>query len=533
VAVVFGEGEGFGYFCPAGENVSEKPVAEGAHDGANLAGRDDAAVKLIGVVGDVLVGQLPAHLARLAVAVVHLKAGVDDAAVLGDERADGVEVEIDVDAVGDGALEGVLHDEVLVEEAECLLGGRGREADERGVKVFQYLAPEIVDGAVTFVGDDEIESLDGDGCVVRDWLGWALEHFKRRAGELIELGVELLALEHGVEPLDGGDADLGHRIDAAGLQVLHVVKLGEDAAVVGCAEGLELLESLSPKIAAIDQEEDAAGTGELDEAVEGVACGVSLAGAGGHLDKGAAAAVAQRVFESLDCSDLRGAQAEADERRHGGQAGLGGAAGGGEFAPQPLGERLWPMEAEDIAAGGVGLKEVGEASLNAGGLIKERKWAAWGREGCRDALAVLLGLDLNPDEGGPLLLCLDDADGLAVSEKKIVGLAKPVTEGEFADGNAAAGVDVSVGPVLDEPSSGDKHAVDGLASFLVRRQGCRLALGPQCNPTRSIQRDALKYTPVSLGGIDGPPKPWKPARSGYAQTRAAIIGGRLERPACA
>ena len=55
---------------------------------------------------NVLVEQFPADLAGLAVALVHLEAGVDDAAVLGDEGADAVDVEIDVDAVGHGLLDG-------------------------------------------------------------------------------------------------------------------------------------------------------------------------------------------------------------------------------------------------------------------------------------------------------------------------------------------------------------------------------------------------------------------------------------------
>ena len=78
---------------------------------------------------------------------------------------------------------GVLHDEVLVEEAEGLLGRRGGEADERGVEVFQHLTPEVVDGAVALVGDDEVEGLDGDGGVVGDGFGRALEHCRAMAPE--------------------------------------------------------------------------------------------------------------------------------------------------------------------------------------------------------------------------------------------------------------------------------------------------------------------------------------------------------------
>ena len=98
VAVVFGEDEGFGNFRPTWKDVGEEIVTEGADDGANLVWDDDASVEFVGIVRDVLVGQLPADFACLAISVVDLVARVDDAAVLGDECADGVEVEVDVDA---------------------------------------------------------------------------------------------------------------------------------------------------------------------------------------------------------------------------------------------------------------------------------------------------------------------------------------------------------------------------------------------------------------------------------------------------
>ena len=47
----------------------------------------------------------------------------------------------------------------------------GVTADEIGVEVFEHLAPEIVDGAVAFVGDDEIEGLDRDVRIVNELLG--------------------------------------------------------------------------------------------------------------------------------------------------------------------------------------------------------------------------------------------------------------------------------------------------------------------------------------------------------------------------
>lgn len=51
----------------------------------------------------------------------------------------------------------VLHNEVLVEEANRLAGRCRRQADEERIKIQQHLAPEIVDRAVTLIDDDEIE----------------------------------------------------------------------------------------------------------------------------------------------------------------------------------------------------------------------------------------------------------------------------------------------------------------------------------------------------------------------------------------
>ena len=95
--------------------------------------------------------------------------------------ADAVDVVVDVDAVGHGHFVVVFHHQVLVEEAEGLLAGRGGEADEVGVEVLQHLRPEVVDGAVAFVGDDDVEALDGDAGVVFDRLG-----LLEQAAELID-----------------------------------------------------------------------------------------------------------------------------------------------------------------------------------------------------------------------------------------------------------------------------------------------------------------------------------------------------------
>ena len=88
--------------------------------------------------------------------------------------------------------------------------------------------------------------------------------------------------------------------------MLDVVKLGELAAVVGRDELLEFFQGLVAEVAAVDEEEDAARAGELDEAVNEVDGGVGLAAAGGHLDEGAAFVGGEGFFEIADGFDLRG-----------------------------------------------------------------------------------------------------------------------------------------------------------------------------------------------------------------------------------
>jgi hypothetical protein len=56
----------------------------------------------------------------------------------------------------------VFHDEVAIEKAKGLFVGRGCEADDRGVEVFQDAAPEVVDAAMTFIGEDDVEGFDGN-----------------------------------------------------------------------------------------------------------------------------------------------------------------------------------------------------------------------------------------------------------------------------------------------------------------------------------------------------------------------------------
>jgi len=121
------------------------------------------------------------------------------------------------------------------------------------------------------------------------------------------------------------------------------------------------------------------------------------------------------------------------------------------------------VKAENVSAAGIRFEEVGEARLNASGLVAEGQGAARRGQGIRNALAVLLGLNLDTNKGRALLLGLDDSGRLAVHEEQVIGLAIAATEGELADSYAAPGVNVGVGAVLDNPAGLLKQAVDGLS----------------------------------------------------------------------
>ena len=271
-----------GVAVPVGEH-HRIGVPQGGQDGADLVLGHDLAVEFLGVVVDVVVDQLLPDRSGLPVPERGDQPGVDGAAGLGDLGADAEHVEVDVDPVGHGLFVVVLQDQVLVEEPEGLLARRGGEADEEGVEVLQHLPPHPVDRAVALVDDDHVVGLDRHLRVV--------DHLDRPirgdlvAGLLVELGVEGLVPQDRVHPLDGGDVDLGDRVELVRGQALHVVQLGELAAVVGGVEALELLERLPAQVGPVDQEQDPARTGVADQPVGDVGGGERLARPGRHLDQ--------------------------------------------------------------------------------------------------------------------------------------------------------------------------------------------------------------------------------------------------------
>ena len=321
VGVVLGEDERLRQVGAARKHFSEDFVAEGGEHGANLVGRDDITIEAAGLVGENFVELLPANLARLAVAFVDPKAGVHLRAALRDRGIDAVDVAANVHAVGYGFLVVVFHDEVLLEETEGLFRRRGGEADERGVEVFEHLPPEIVDGAVAFIGDDEVEFLDREIWIVFDRERLLKERVGRFDRKIVEVGRGFfLALQHGVDALDRADDDAGRFVERVAAELLDDVFLGELVVVHGRDELLELGERLPAEIAAVHEEEDALRAAVFHEAIDEIDGGVGLARAGGHLNERAAATCGEGFLQIVDRFDLRGpelASSEAAEIRGG------------------------------------------------------------------------------------------------------------------------------------------------------------------------------------------------------------------------
>ena len=402
VGVVFGEDQRLGHVVASRKDLREELVAKGLQHRADLVLGDHVAVELVGIVLKVVVELLPALLARLAVALVDVEAGVDLGALRGDLGLDAIDVVVDVDAVGDRPLVVVLHHQVLIEKAEGLLRRRRGEADQMGVEVFQHLAPEIVDRAVALVGDDDVESLDRECRVVFDRRSFLEERFQTLDRALVGFLIKLLSLEHRIEALDRADANLRGGVERIRGQALEDVLLVKFIVVVGRHILLKLFERLFAQVAAIDQKQHALGAGELDQTIAEDDREQRLAGAGGHLHERARPVVAQGLLDIHDRLRL-GRPDVVDQRRHVLDAAKEVAFARGvirdrvrglrrRVAFHPCEQCFRTMKREHVAAARHGIETVGEAGFRAGGLVGERQRRAPGGNAERHALHILLGL---------------------------------------------------------------------------------------------------------------------------------------------
>jgi hypothetical protein len=157
------------------------------------------------------------------------------------------------------------------------------------------------------------------------------------------------------------------RVDVGRGQPLHVVELGELAAVVRRRVGHELLMRLLAEVARVDQEQDALGAAELEQAVHRGDGGEGLAGAGGHVHQRARLVLRQRLFQPGDGADLAIAQIALGQRGHL----LGQAATQGVGLRQPFGASVSGLKKWKIRASAAPGRVVGEADDLAGGFEQE------------------------------------------------------------------------------------------------------------------------------------------------------------------
>ena len=103
----------------------------------------------------------------------------------------------------------VFHNKILIKKTKGLFAGRGSQADNIPIKIIKHLTPEIVNGAVTFIRDNKIKRLNGNGRVVFYERRLIIDIFKPLNRFFLINFRKIRSPEHGVKALDGADADPG------------------------------------------------------------------------------------------------------------------------------------------------------------------------------------------------------------------------------------------------------------------------------------------------------------------------------------
>ena len=159
-----------------------------------------------------------------------------------------------------------------MEKADGLSGRRRRQTNQERVEIQQHLTPQLVNGAMALVHDDEVKKLWWDARVVNHFWRRPLPRLGRiECGTLLVLRIEIgLPLQHRKQPLNRRDDDLGGRIDRVRLEPLHGVKLRELTRVVDRLKRGELVLRLLAEVAAIHQKQNAFRAGELQQSIASV-----------------------------------------------------------------------------------------------------------------------------------------------------------------------------------------------------------------------------------------------------------------------
>jgi hypothetical protein len=142
-----------------------------------------------------------------------------------------------------------------------------------------------------------------------------------------------------------------------------------------------------------------------------------------------------------------------------------------QFVIEPLGQRLGPMECEDLPAPCVrSSKLVKRVRLRCSGIGRARG-VGGARNVVGNAFAVLLGLNLDTCEGLAFALGFDHAGGHTIHEEQVVRLPVSLLHWELADSNTPAGGDIGGCTVLHYPASGSQKLVNVLARPILGSYG--------------------------------------------------------------
>lgn len=103
------------------------------------------------------------------------------AAFFADFGFDAVHIIAHVYAISDGSFVVIFGNAVLLKVGNGLRRRRCCQPSEEAVEVFEHLPPQVVNGTMAFIGNDEVEHLDRHFAVVRP--GW-LDRPETESGEL-------------------------------------------------------------------------------------------------------------------------------------------------------------------------------------------------------------------------------------------------------------------------------------------------------------------------------------------------------------
>ena len=232
MAVGLGEDQRLGHFAAMREKLREQVVPERSDHGTDLAGIHNIPIQLCRGIDQVLVHLFPALGAGQAVPILDLLLE-DCRTVFRNIGLNEEDVLTDIDTINNGLLARILADHVLVEKGKGTLVRRSGQADDEGVEILQHLVPNVIDRPMAFIDDDAVEKLRGILFVIDDlFCGLCVGSGLLEEGFFLCGFIHFLALQDGVHPLNGADADLDVIGDIGAVQAANTVKLGKGAVVV-------------------------------------------------------------------------------------------------------------------------------------------------------------------------------------------------------------------------------------------------------------------------------------------------------------